>query len=191
MYLSQLTDPATLPVTVTELTGHLRLGMGFVNDGAEDALLLSFIQSASSAIERALSLAFGERTYELTCSRWDRDGGIALPVSPVVSVTSVTIVTGSGSTVLDPLRWRLEQGRPARLMPGISVLPALSEGQVARIAFTAGYGDEAVDVPADLRQAVTLLAAEFYEHRLGGGFSEGGFPPAVEALIHRFRPVRL
>lgn len=189
MYLSQLTTPSMLPVSVAELSGHLRLGSGFADDGAEDALLAAFIGSAAASLERALSLAFGVRTYELRCSRWDRSGGVALPVGPVGAVSAVSIVTPAGETVLDPARWRLEPGRPARLVPGSVALPALSEGEAAKIVFTAGHA-AAADMPADLRHAVTLLAAEFYEHR-SGGFSEGGFPPAVEALIARYRPVRL
>ena len=46
-------------------------------------------------------------------------------------------------------------------------------------------------VPPDLQQAVFLLAAQYYEHR--NEFAEGqpGLPYPVQALIERWRTVRV
>ncbi len=191
MYLSQLTTPPVLPVTVSELAVHLRIGSGFEDDGAEDALLLTYVQSATAAIERALSLALAERSYELSLSRWDADGGATLPVGPVVAVDSVGIVSDDGEDLVDATRWYMAKGRPVRLLPRGIDLPLLDAGHTARIVFRAGFGTEAEDIPADLRQAVSLLASHFYEDRSGTAGSASGFPREIEALIAPYRPVRL
>ncbi len=61
------------------------------------------------------------------------------------------------------------------------------------IAFTAGYGDEPTDVPAPIRQALTLLVAHWFERRepvvLGVGAQE--VPTTVAGLLLPYRRVRL
>jgi uncharacterized phiE125 gp8 family phage protein len=59
------------------------------------------------------------------------------------------------------------------------------------IGFTAGFGAGWADVPADLRQAVMLLAAQFYETRHDAGDAVAGLPLAVQSLLERWRTVRL
>ena len=61
------------------------------------------------------------------------------------------------------------------------------------IAFTAGYGDAATDVPAPIRRALTLLVALWFERRepvvLGLGASE--VPTTIAALLLPYRRERL
>ena len=58
------------------------------------------------------------------------------------------------------------------------------------IVFTAGFGAGWAAVPADLAQAVLLLAAQFYETRHEGAVA-AGLPGAVQALIASWRNVRV
>jgi len=60
---------------------------------------------------------------------------------------------------------------------------------VVEIAFTAGFGPDWQDSPADLRQAVLLLAAQFYEGRDTG--TAAGLDHGVAALLARWRDLRL
>ncbi|MGB1209276.1 MAG: head-tail connector protein, partial [Paracoccaceae bacterium] len=64
-------------------------------------------------------------------------------------------------------------------------------GGMAQIHFTAGFGPTFGDVPADLRQAVLLLAAHYYEYRDETALSEGCMPFGVTALLARYRKMRL
>ena len=70
-----------------------------------------------------------------------------------------------------------------------------AEGFVGRLnrdqVFDAGFGVAWTDVPVDLRQAVLLLAGEFYEHRHDDGAQTAGLPFGVVTLIERWRNVRL
>ncbi len=62
---------------------------------------------------------------------------------------------------------------------------------MVRVVFEAGFGSAWTDIPVDLRQAVLLLAAEYYEHRHDDGTQGAGFPFGVVTLIERWRNVRL
>jgi uncharacterized phiE125 gp8 family phage protein len=61
------------------------------------------------------------------------------------------------------------------------------------VAFTAGYGDEASDVPEPLRHAIKLLVAHWFEQRepvvLGAAAQE--VPATVAGLLLPYRRVRL
>ena len=83
---------------------------------------------------------------------------------------------------------------PARLVLK-SAAPAVvtRELNAFEIAFAAGYGDEASDVPAPIRQALTLLVAHWFERRepvvLGASAQE--VPATVAGLLLPYRRVRL
>jgi len=61
------------------------------------------------------------------------------------------------------------------------------------VDFTAGYGDEADDVPGPIRHALKLLVAHWFERRevvvLGLGAQE--VPATVAGLLLPYRRVRL
>ena len=68
-------------------------------------------------------------------------------------------------------------------------LPRIPRAGQAEIRFTAGFGESWDDVPADLRQAVFLLAAHFYENRAEG--AGGTMPFGVLVLIEAYRATRI
>jgi uncharacterized phiE125 gp8 family phage protein len=47
------------------------------------------------------------------------------------------------------------------------------------------------ELPADLAQAVLMLAAHFYEYRQDTGLGRGCMPFGVSSLIERYRGLRL
>ncbi len=89
-------------------------------------------------------------------------------------------------------RFRLEPDlhRPKLASTGIC-LPAIPVAGEVEIGFDAGFGAAWGDVPADLAQAVLMLAAYFYENRSDVGAAQGNLPFGVTALIQRYRVVRL
>ncbi len=88
--------------------------------------------------------------------------------------------------------WRLvhDVARPVVMALG-AAFPAVPQGGEVRVRFRAGFGDAFADVPADLQQAVMLLAAHYHEFRHDTGLGEGCMPFGVTALIERFRVVRI
>jgi uncharacterized phiE125 gp8 family phage protein len=80
--------------------------------------------------------------------------------------------------------------RPILAAIGAS-LPRIGQSDTVRVRMLAGFGPEWSDLPADLRQAVLLLAAHYYEYRHEVQYDGGCMPFGVSALIERYRTMRL
>ena len=89
-------------------------------------------------------------------------------------------------------RYRLVQDthRPKLAAAGY-VLPVVPIDGRVEVVFDAGFGAAWSDVPPDLQQAVFLLAAQYYEHRNEFAEVSPGLPYPVQALIERWRTVRV
>lgn len=183
-------DPA-LPVE--QFKAHLRLGTGFSETALQEGVLNGFLRAAIAAIEARTGKVLISRDFTLVVSRWSDEAGQVLPVAPVTAVTRVALVDAQGlETVLAAEAWRLEEDdqRPV-LRPAGLVLPAVPAGGSARVGFTAGMAADWGGLPADLGQAVMLLAAHYYEYRDETALGRGCMPFGVTSLIERYRPVRL
>ena len=193
MMLIEQTGVLAAALPVQTMKEHLRLGSGFTDDGVQDGLVESYLRAAMAAIEGRIGKALLARRFLLTLEDW-RDGAAqALPVAPVIAIVSVTLFDALGAAVLvDPARYRLvaDVHRPKLASRGV-LLPQVPLDGRAEVVFEAGFGADWSDVPADLVQAVMLLAAEYYENRHEQGAREGGLPHGVQALIERWRTVRI
>ena len=191
--LIEQTSVSSGVLPVAELKAHLRLGTGFSDDGMQDALIESYLRAGIAAIEGRVGKVLIARRFLLRLEDWRAADAQALPVAPVTGVVSVTLVDASGGTVVVPAgRYRLvEDSHRPRLVAAGAMLPLVPVGGRVDVVFDAGFGAAWSQVPADLRQAVLLLSAEYYEHRHDGGAQSGGLPQGVLALIERWRTVRV
>jgi uncharacterized phiE125 gp8 family phage protein len=192
MMLSEVTPvpPAALPVA--EFKDHLRLGTGFADDGAQDALAASYLRAALAAIEGRIGKALIARDFLLELAGWRWPDAQALPMAPVSAVGSVTVRDRGGvAALIDAARYRLvrDAQRPKIAATG-SLLPGIPVGGTVEVVFTAGFGPAWADVPADLAQSVFLLAAHYHEFRHENGGAQA-MPFGVMALIERWRTVRV
>lgn len=187
---NQVAD-ATLPVTA--LRQHLRMGTGFADDTLQDGVLSGFLRAAIAAVEGRLSKALITRRFVLTLNEWRDAAGQSFPIAPVVSVASVEVTDASGAAnAVDPSMWRLEQSAIApKLRPVGASLPSIPKGGHVTIRFDAGFSADFSEIPADLRQAVMLLAAHYYEYRDETALGQGCMPFGVTSLIARYAPMRL
>jgi len=182
---------AAEPVSVAEAKAQLR-----VDTSDEDALIGSLSVAARMLVERTLGLALITQTWSYFLDVWPERGCIALPLLPVQAVSAVTVHDADGgASVLDADSYSVDVlSAPARL-----VLKSATPSVVTRsfnafeVAFTAGYGDDAADVPQPIRHAILLLVAHWFERRepveLGAGPQE--VPVIVAGLLHPYRRVRL
>lgn len=193
MMLIEETNVPQSALPVALFKEHLRLGSGFSDDGLQDDLLESFLRSAMSAIEARTGKILIEREFSYTLSAW-RDGQAqALPVAPVNAISRVSLVDRVGAESVVPAeRYQLvpDMQRPMLRAAG-AALPGIPQAGSARIGFLAGFGPDWSDLPADLQQAVMLLAAHYYEYRHEMQFDAGCMPFGVSALIERYRALRL
>lgn len=190
--LSEATGLAEAALPLEEFRAHLRLGTGFADDAAQDAVLAAHLRAALAAIEARTAKVLIARDFLWRIVAWRWVDEQALPVAPVTALGEVAVEDRDGArSTVDPARLRLVQDmhRPRVVATG-AMMPGIPSGGAVEIAFTAGFGswDE---VPADLRQAVLLLAAQYHELRHEASAEAGAMPFGVAALIERWRTVRL
>ncbi len=194
MILIEQTPVPTQALPVQALKNHLRLGTGFADDGMQDGLVESYLRAAMAAIEGRIGKALIAREFVWRLEDWRSGGEQALPVAPVASITSISLLDRDGvAEVVPPALYRLVQDmhRP-RVQAAGFMLPQVPMGGTIEIAFVAGFGPAWGDVPADLAQAVLMLGAEYYERRHDGGQrANEGLPFGVVTLIERWRTVRV
>ena len=193
MNLVEETSVPTAALPIAELKAHLRLGSGFADDDLQDGVLESFLRAAIAAVEGRTGKVLIERSLTYGVAAWRRPDGQVLPVAPVNAIESVTLVDRLGDEAqVAPSAYRLvpDTMRPS-LRPVGNRLPSIPMGGRADIRFLAGYGPEWADCPADLRQAVLLLAAHYYEYRDETALGGGCMPFGVSSLIARYRSLRL
>lgn len=193
MMLIEETAPPIEALPIAALRGHLRLATGFdaPDDAAETAALAGFLRAAIAAIEGRTGKVLLRRRFRMQLDDWRDRLGQTLPLAPVQSVERIEIEDGAGThTVLDPEGWRLlpDLQRPMILPTGV-ILPHVPRSGTVTVTFTAGFGADWAQVPADLAQAVIMLAAKYHDDR-GQDGGRHAMPFGVTALIERWRAVR-
>lgn len=192
MLIEETTVPDTA-LPVAEFKAHLRLGTGFGEDSLQDTVLKGFLRAAIAAIEARTGKVLINREFTWTLTGWRDRAGQVLPVAPVTEILGVTMVNAlEVETDLPADQFRLEaDGQRPRLRPTGSLLPMVMTGGSVRIGFRAGMSADWGGLPADLGQAVLLLAAHYYEYRNETALSDGCMPFGVSSLIQRYRSVRI
>ncbi len=193
MILVEETQVPEAALPLDALKRHLRLGTGFAEDDVQDPVLASFLRAAMAAIEARTSKALITRGFLLTLDRWRHASEQTFPVSPVQSISEVTVIDGfGGAQTVEPERYRLiKDAFKPKLSAAGGTLPQIAEGGSAEIRFEAGHADAFDALPADIAQAVLLLAAHYYEFRDDTSLGQGCMPFGVTSLIARYRPVRV
>lgn len=193
MMLSEETQVAEATLPVAELKAHLRMGSGFAEDDVQDAVLASFLRAALAAIEARTGKAILTREFAWSTTHWRDTRAQVLPVAPVAFLLSLTVLEAGGDAqVIDPASYRLvpDTHRP-KLAATTGALPVIPAGGSAQLVFAAGFGALWADVPADLQQAVLMLAAHYYEYRSDVALGQGCMPFGVTALIERHKQLRV
>jgi uncharacterized phiE125 gp8 family phage protein len=192
MMLTEETPVPQAALPVEEMKDHLRMGSGFADDGLQDGLIETHLRAAMAAIEGRIGKMLFRRQFLWVLECW-RDVEQALPVAPVSGIVNVTLVDAAGGEVMMPSgAYRLipDLHRP-RLAGRGGALPTIPSEGLVKVVFDAGFGPAWTDIPVDLRQAVLLLAGEYYEHRHDDGAQAAGLPFGVVTLIERWRTVRI
>lgn len=191
MTLLMTSAPAVEPVTLVEAKAHLRI------DGtAEDVLIGSLILTSRLHIEAALGIALIAQGWRLTLDRWPQGGVVRFPLRPIQSIASVTVYDADENASVVPSEDYLLDGQALspRLIARDGQWPPPGKPAAGiEIAFTAGIGAAAANVPQPIRHALLLLVAHWYEHRdpLEIGSAAAAIPAAVSDLLKPYREVRL
>ena len=184
--------PAVEPVTLAEAKTHLR-----VDGTAEDTLVASLIVTSRLHVEAGIGLALVTQSWSYFLDCWPPGPALKLPLRPVQTIDAVRLYDDNAVvTTLPPASYLLDgASAPARLVrQGATQWP--NPGRVANgieVAFTAGFGNAAANVPSPIRQAILLLVAHWYEHRtpLELGAQAQPVPDMVGELLGPYRSPRL
>jgi uncharacterized phiE125 gp8 family phage protein len=190
MMMVELTSVPSSVLPVSELADHLRLARGFADDGSQDAQLESCLRAAASAIEARIGKALFARRFALTLLTWHKEDAHVLPIAPVRGIEMVTLVSRAGAeTVVAPELYglRVDQHRPAIVATG-SKLPTPGQRGSIEVEFTAGFAPDWAGIPADLKQAMLILAGEYWGQNMD---PEMGIPFSASVLLEPHRALRL
>lgn len=194
MMLVEETVPPAGALPVQAFRDHLRMGSGFAvpEDAAETAALTGYLRAAISTIEARTGKVLLTRRYRLELEDWRDDQAQPLPLAPVSALAEIRITDGQGAVheIAETLYRLVPDVQRPWISPRTGFLPQIPDGGFATLRFTAGFGESWDSVPADLAQAVLLLAARYYEDR---SFEAPvlALPEGVSALIERWRAVRV
>ncbi|QFU01269.1 hypothetical protein FIU83_06415 [Halomonas sp. THAF5a] len=143
-----VTAPSVEPVSVAEAKEQ-----SLVEHAEHDGMFERLIAAARQEAEQRTGRALITQAWQ---QRQPADGNtVCLRRWPLLAVTSVSDDQGT----LDPTDYRVEIGD----FPAVIANRSLT-GTVT-VAFTAGYGEAAADVPSAIRQWILVTVASLYEHR--------------------------
>jgi uncharacterized phiE125 gp8 family phage protein len=159
--LYRSSEPASEPISLAELKNYLR-----VEHTVDDVELTSVLTAARQAVERDTGRSLITQTWVLQLDQWP-SWYLQLPKPPIASVASITYVDTDGVTQT----WAAANYVvDVRSRPGLIRLAYQSRWPSIRgdrrgiaVTYTAGYGDTAASVPADLRQAIKHRARLDYD----------------------------
>lgn len=185
-----LAGPAQEPVSLAEARAFLRL------DGdAEDALVQTLVTAARLHVEAITARAMIAQTWRLVLDAWPPDGAVRLPVGPALSLVAVTAFDDQDDPhELGPDQFTLDAQTPRLLLPArIEGMPTLRRRLGLEIDWVAGFGETAEAVPADLRHAMLVLVAYWFDNRDAVMVAGSGavVPRGFDRLVAGHRQVRL
>lgn len=157
MYTLQvLTPPASEPVTVADMHAQLRL-----NDSSEDTLLATYISAAREMFEKMTLRTILPTTYRQHVPYFT--SAVTLMMAPVTSIIGVsywdkdeTLQTASVRSDTISL--------PGTVWMDTYPVTSPNKNPKAFVDYVAGWVNLAA-VPAQVKTAIMLLAAHYYEHR--------------------------
>jgi len=184
-----LTPPVNEPLTLAEAKAFLR-----VEHGDDDAVIIALIAAARVHVEAMTRRALLAQTWRFVLDAWPRDGRFAPRIGPLRELVAVRLVDADGEArAIDGESFFVDVGANVIAAPCFALPAPRSHGRARagiELDVRCGYGADADDVPADLRQAVRLLLAHWYDHRVAT--ADGALVPAsVSALIAPYRMLAL
>jgi len=181
-----LTPPVSEPLTLSEAKAFLR-----VEHGDDDDVITALIAAARVHVEAMTRRALLVQTWRFVLDAWPRDGRFAPRIGPLRELVAARVFDADGAARdIDGESFVVDTAANVIAAP-LFALPAPGRAQAGiALDVLCGYGAAASDVPADLRQAMRLLLAHWYDNRVAT--ADGAAMPArVSALLAPYRMLAL
>jgi uncharacterized phiE125 gp8 family phage protein len=203
MGITALTQPACEPITTDEALAHCR-----IDADTEDGLVAGYMMAARTFVENLIGRPLIRRSYLYTLDYgwpllrystsmpyWTSNFDyyrtrIELPKSPIGDPSWIEVVTyidvdGNGQT-LDPTQYVIiVDGVVPYIEPAYNVYwpPTRDQPQAISVQFDAGYGAEPGDIPDNIRHALLMLVAYWYDNRGSAQFGARAKTSDVTSMI--------
>jgi uncharacterized phiE125 gp8 family phage protein len=183
-----LAGPAGEPVSLVEAKAFLKL-----DDTEEDGLISTLIGAARLHVEGVTGRALMAQSWRMLLDDWPAGGAVRLKVTPFMTLSGITAYDAGGVAHEVPLAQFRDEPELLILPRTVAGMPLLRERQGIEIDYVAGFGIDAQDVPADLRQAILVLVGYWFEHRDAVIVAGSGavVPSGFDRMVAGHRRVRL
>jgi uncharacterized phiE125 gp8 family phage protein len=192
--LTRSQQPVVEPVTLTEAKSHLR-----VDSDDDNAYIMSLIAAARGWVEEYLDRTLVHTQWVMRLDKLPDSSldSIELPRPPMAqaadkTATTITFTFENGTTaVYDTFAYRVDRNStPGTIstLYGYAWRPHLRDNNSASVTWWAGYGEDGRSVPQQIRHAILMLAAHWYERRLAADNMGGNDVPfGVKSLLDSCR----
>lgn len=180
--------PTLEPVSLAEAKAHLR-----IPHADSDPMISQLIIAARRLVENRIGLRLIQQNWSIFLDRWPTAAMVDLPLFPVISINDVLVYgEDDAPATIDPAHYFLDAAaRPPRLVfrLGRSLSNPGRRAKGIEIKLTAGFGALATAVPAELKQAILLLVADWIANH--GDEEPATLPLSVLELLAPYRQMRL
>lgn len=184
-------DQSSVPIDllpISSFKAHLRLASGFEEETLQDPVLIAYLSAAITAIEARINRIVLERDFVWTFSGEEANRTLSVPLRPVKFLKESVFETDGNDHVIGQNNVKLVRNpENATFCIGQSI-PSSS---LVRVVLRVGMVKTWDMMPADLAQAILLLAAHYYEFRHEVNLSSGCMPFGVTSLIDRYKLRRI
>lgn len=188
-YILKKTAAATTePVSLEQSKADLRIEDEFTIDDSYIEGLISAATEFVSGPNGITGKALVSQTWTLSQRCPDGNGRIYFPLTPVVSISSITYFDAANAsqnlTVSDFLFYTTEDWAYIEAKPGVSWPGTYRRLDAITVTFVAGFGAAAA-VPENIKRAIRLLVAHWYENRVAVvvGTTVEEVPLGFDALV--------
>ena len=151
MQVETIKKSESLVVGLDEVKAHLRL-----DSSHEDDLIIEYVKAATKHVERFLGKTLLTTTLKLKHRQIPGFKSIPLPYGPVQTIETARAKILSFTEITD---FKVNDSS------AVTELLLNETAHEIEVIYVAGYGERGNSVPDDIRQAIRILAAQFYEAR--------------------------
>lgn len=183
--------PQVEPIGLEEAKAHLN-----ITSSRHDAYIASLISASRRQLERYLNRVMITQKWKVYYDCWNGELLIPFGNLQIVENESVVVkyydISGAQKTLTEQYFWVVNSLDPARIVRKYdAVYPELQYGRpdAIEIAFTAGYGDDASAIPDDLRHAMKLMIADYFDQRgeVVVGMQANKIRGFIKDLVHSYK----
>ncbi len=169
--LTRSSQPVVEPVTITDAKAHLR-----VDTDADNTYIMGLVAAARAWVEEYLDRSLVHTQWTMRLDGFPPNGldNLELPRPPMatasaVSAVAITYTTETGAVVVFPSHeYRVDRNStPGAISPLYEQAWPVHrrDDNSVTITWWGGYGEDGRSVPTQIRHAMLMLVAHWYDRR--------------------------